>query len=60
MRRPLIGQGKDFQASIRQGEQAQGGVMGSLPRMDVVCVFWERKETKEGKECAKEDINFYV
>jgi hypothetical protein len=42
MRRPLIGK-KDFQPSIGQGEQAQGGVIGSLPREVVfcVCVFLE-------------------
>jgi len=30
MRRPLI-RGKDFETSIKQGEQAQGRVMGGLP-----------------------------
>ncbi len=39
MRRPLIG-GEDFQTSIGQGEQAQGGVMGGLLRGDGVCFFW--------------------
>ncbi len=37
MRRPLIG-GKDFQPSIGQGEQAQGGVIGGLSREVVSCV----------------------
>jgi hypothetical protein len=38
MRRPLI-RGKDFQASIGQGEQAQGGVMGGLQKEEwyLVC-----------------------
>jgi len=31
MRRPLIRR-KDFETSIGQGEQAQGRVMGGLPR----------------------------
>jgi hypothetical protein len=38
MKRPLIG-GEDFQTSIKQGEQAQGRVMGSLQMVDGVCVF---------------------
>jgi hypothetical protein len=39
MRRPLIG-GKDFQTFIGQGEQAQRGVMGGLPKTKVIsCVF---------------------
>jgi hypothetical protein len=58
MRRPLIG-GEDFQASIEQGEQAQRGLMGSLPRGWMVCIFFEPKETKEKKECVKKNINFY-
>ncbi len=37
MKRLLIG-GKDFQPSIGQGEQAQGGVIGGLPREVVSCV----------------------
>ncbi len=44
MRRPLIG-GKDFQPSIGQGEQAQGGVMevdqGQV--VSYVCFIWRRK-----------------
>jgi hypothetical protein len=52
MRRPLIG-GKDFKTSIGR-EQAQGGVMGSLPRR-ILCVFWEKKE-----ECVREKISSYV
>ncbi len=44
MRRPLIG-GKDFQPTIRQGEQAQGGVIGGLPRGVVSCVcFWRKRK----------------
>ncbi len=40
MKRPLIG-GEDFQASIGQGEQAQRGVMGSLPKGEwILCVFF--------------------
>jgi len=43
MRRPLI-EGKDFQPSIGQGEQTQGGVIGGLPREVVSCVcFLEGK-----------------
>ncbi len=37
MRRPLIGR-KDFQPSIGQGEQAQGGVIGGLPKEMIFCV----------------------
>jgi len=39
MRRPLIGR-KDFQPSIGQGEQAQGEVIGGLPKVVVFCVFF--------------------
>jgi hypothetical protein len=39
MKRPLI-EGEDFQASIGQGEQAQGGVMGGLPNVWMRCVFF--------------------
>jgi hypothetical protein len=56
MRRPSIGPRKDFQASIGQGEQAQGGVRGGLPRMDGCVFFLERKEMKE-EECVREDIS---
>jgi hypothetical protein len=45
MKRPLI-RGKDVKTSIRQGEEAQGGVMGGLPRR-ILCVFWEEKEEEE-------------
>jgi len=40
MKRPLIG-GKDFQPSIGQGEQAQGGVIGGLPKevVSFVCLL---------------------
>jgi hypothetical protein len=54
MRRPLIG-GKDFKTSIRQGEQAQGGVMGGLPR-ELMC-FW-RGEGR-GRVC-EEKASSYV
>ncbi len=37
MKRPLIG-GKDFQPSIGQGKQAQGGVIGGLQKKVVSCV----------------------
>jgi hypothetical protein len=45
MRRPLIG-GNDFQTSIRQGEQVQGGVMGGLPKEEwyLVCFFRGKKK----------------
>jgi hypothetical protein len=47
MKRPLI-ERKDFQPSIRQGEQAQGGVIGNLPRGVVSCVcFLEEKGENE-------------
>ncbi len=49
MRRPLIGQGEDFQASIGQREQVQGGVMGGLPRRDVVCVFKGTQGNERGE-----------
>jgi hypothetical protein len=40
MKRPLIG-GKDFEPSIGQGEQAQGGVIGGLLKEVVfLCVFF--------------------
>jgi len=42
MRRPLIG-GEDFEASIGQGEQAQGKVMEALPK--------EREVSWVGKRC---------
>jgi len=47
MRRPLIG-GKDFQPSIGQGEQVQGGVIGGLPSEVALCVcVLEEKEENE-------------
>jgi hypothetical protein len=47
MKRPLI-ERKDFQPSIKQGEQAQGGVIGNLPRGVVSCVcFLEEKGENE-------------
>jgi hypothetical protein len=42
MRRPLIG-GEDFEASIGQGGQAQGRVMGGLPSAWMVNVFLEKE-----------------
>jgi hypothetical protein len=51
MKRPLIG-GKDFQPSIGQGEQAQGGVIGGLPRCVALCVGFCGGEGGEG-ECEK-------
>jgi hypothetical protein len=48
MRRPLIG-GKDFQTSIEQREQAQGWVMGGLPKEEwyLMCFFLGKKEEKQ-------------
>jgi hypothetical protein len=46
MRRPLI-EGKDFQPSIGQGEQTQGGVIGGLPREVVSCVCFSEGEAGE-------------
>ncbi len=53
MRRPLIGR-KNFEASIRQGEQAQGRVMGGLPNVWMVSVFGRGLKTKDDKEYVKE------
>ncbi len=52
MRRPLIG-AKDFQTSIKQGEQTQGGVIGGLPKRGVVsCVFSQGKKRRMNvKKC---------
>jgi hypothetical protein len=58
MKRPLIG-GKDFQTSIGQGEQAQGRVMGGLPKEEWYLVFFSRGK-KEEKECVREKISSYV
>jgi hypothetical protein len=55
MKRPLI-VGEDFEASIGQGEQAQGRAMGGLPSVWMVNVFWGRGlKTKEEKEYVKEN-----
>jgi hypothetical protein len=52
----LIGK-KDFQTFIEQGKQAQGGVMGGLPKESgILCVFWGGKKENE---CEKK-INSYV
>ncbi len=50
MRRPLIG-GEDFEASIGQGEQAQGKVMEAYQGRGKSLGVGERK--KEEKECVK-------
>ncbi len=52
MRRPLIG-GEDFQASIGQGEQAQGGVTGGLPNVWMVCVFPARGNKGGERVCER-------
>jgi hypothetical protein len=53
MRRPLLG-GKDFQTSIGQGEQAQGGVMGGLPKEEWYLVCFSKE--KEENECVREEL----
>jgi hypothetical protein len=56
MRRPLIG-GEDFEASIEQGEQAQGKVMEAYQRREeYLCV--REGERREGM--CEEKINFHV
>jgi hypothetical protein len=46
MRTPLI-RGKDFQNSIGQGEQTQGGVMGGWQKKGVVfCEFFFVEEKR--------------
>jgi hypothetical protein len=54
MRRPSIG-GKDFQTSIGQGEQVQGGVIGGLlkKKSGILCVFSVEKEVNV---CVKEKL----
>jgi hypothetical protein len=60
MRRPLIG-GKDFKTSIRQGEQAQGGVMEggqvflTLTKKDLMC-FWGGEG--RGRMCGEKIISY--
>jgi hypothetical protein len=44
MRGPLIG-GKDFEASIGQGEQAQGKVMEAYQGREE-CLLWEKEKRK--------------
>jgi hypothetical protein len=52
---------EDFQVSIGQIKQAQGGVMGGLSSVWMVCVcFFLPKGTKEEKECVRKNISFYV
>jgi hypothetical protein len=45
MKGPLIG-GKDFEASIGQGEQVQGKVMEAYQRREEYLV-WEKKKKKK-------------
>jgi len=45
MRRPLIG-GKDFQTSIEQGGQVQGGVMEAYQRERGISCILPRKRRK--------------
>ncbi len=45
MKRPLIG-GKDFEASIRQGEQAQGKVMEAYQRREKYLMLGEGKRKR--------------
>jgi hypothetical protein len=49
MKRSLIG-GEDFEASIGQGGQAQGRVMGGLPSVWMVNVFLGEKKLEDGGE----------
>jgi hypothetical protein len=51
MKGPLI-RGKDFQTSIGQGEQAQGGSKGCTKEGEEYLVFGERKK-KEKKRMEK-------
>jgi hypothetical protein len=53
----LIG-GEDFEASIAQGGQAQGRVMGGLPNGWMVNVFLGERslKTKEEKEYEKKEL----
>jgi hypothetical protein len=46
MRRPLIGE-EDFEASIGQGGQAQGRVIGCLPSGWMVNVFLGEKKLED-------------
>jgi hypothetical protein len=52
MRRPLIG-GKDFNTSIGQREQAQGGVKEAYQGRRVRVFFWGKKEENE---CEREKL----
>ncbi len=56
MKRPLIGE-KDFQPSIGQGEQTQGGVIGGLQKKVVSCVCFLEGE---GREWMWEILSSYV
>jgi len=51
MRRPLIG-GEDFEASIGQGEQVQGKVMGAYQGKGIMCVCFLGGERGE-RRCEK-------
>jgi hypothetical protein len=54
MMRPLI-EGEDFEASIGQGEQAQGRscrfFKGEGSHLGGVCVFFLRKEKRKERMC---------
>jgi len=52
MKGPLIG-GKDFEASIGQGEQVQGKVMEAYQRREEYLV-WEKKKKKN--ECVRKRL----
>jgi hypothetical protein len=53
MRRPLIGR-KDFNTSIGQGEQTQGGVKESYQGGRIHVFFFRKK--KEENECGREEL----
>ncbi len=55
MRGPLIG-GKDFQTSIGQGEQAQGGSRRCTKEGEEYLVFWGKK--KEENENVRRRLIF--
>jgi hypothetical protein len=53
MRRPLIG-AKDFNTSIRQGEQGQGGVKEAYQGRRIRVFFFRKKE--EENECERKKL----
>jgi hypothetical protein len=60
MRGSLIGE-KDFQHSIGQGEQAQGGVLEVYQGgKGVSCVFWGKKKILKGKGKCEKEISPYM